>query len=328
MLRPGLDKETDQVRADFQSARPFRHVCIENFLAPENADTALRDFPPFDAGAARNEFGEVGLKAVNTNLPAISPFYRELSDYLVSDAFMAQMSALTGIADLQPDPDQYGGGTHENLNGHSLDPHVDFNYDQSRTRHRRLNLLIYLNTEWDESWGGAIELHRDPRNPAEDQSVAYQPVFNRAVLFETNEHSWHGFRRIAIPDDAAVKSRKCLSIYLYTKTRPEAEIAPEHGTFYVPPPLPGHIAEGRTLTAEDMAEIDDRLKRWSHWLKFHQSRELQLAGRIDELNEEVRSWTKVRHGVRFHTYRFFRHAGALVVAVLRAPFNRLGGGRD
>ena len=86
--------------------------------------------------------------------------------------------------------------------------------------------------------------------------MAFAPHFNRAVLFETNEHSWHGFRRIEIPGDAPTRSRKCLSIYLYTETRPDDEIAPPHGTFYVPPPLPDsarvstHDSSSRTSYAE------------------------------------------------------------------------------
>jgi len=322
MIRQSVLDGADTIRERFRSAQPFRHACIDGFLEPDIAEQALADFPGFDSEAARNEFGEVGRKAVNTDLPKISPFYATLSEYLVSDTFMAAMSALTGIPGLKPDVNQYGGGTHENLDGQSLDPHVDFNYDMATGRHRRINLLIYLNKDWDEAWGGNIALHSNPRDPDTDRSVAYTPDFNRAVLFETNEHSWHGFRRIEIPEDAPTRSRKCLSIYLYTDTRPEEEIAPPHGTFYVPPPLPGTIAEGRTLTAQDMVEIRDRLERWSHWLEFHQERELDLSGQVEALSAQID--TDINRGVRHHAGALVREIGALGVALANAAARLTG----
>jgi hypothetical protein len=326
MIRDDIIAGADGWRAQFQTARPFRHACIEGFFDPDIAEQALADFPGFDSEAARNEFGEIGGKAVNTDLPRISPFYARLSEYLVSDRFTAAMSALTGIPDLKADVTQFGGGTHENLHGQSLDPHVDFNYDMATGRHRRLNLLVYLNKDWDEAWGGCIELHSNPRDPAADESVAFAPDFNRAVLFETNEHSWHGFRRIEIPGDAPTRSRKCLSIYLYTETRPDDEIAPPHGTFYVPPPLPDRIAEGRTLTADDMSEIRDRLERWSHWLEFHQKRELDLSGQVEDLrrHQQIVERDGLNHGVRHHAAALLREAWSLSVAVVNAAL-RLGG---
>jgi len=326
MIREDVLERAGEFRDRFRSAQPFRHACIDGFLEPDIAEQALADFPGFDSEAARNEFGEVGRKAVNTDLPKISPFYARLSEYLVSEAFMEQMSALTGIPGLKPDINQYGGGTHENLDGQSLDPHVDFNYDMTTGRHRRINLLIYLNKDWDEAWGGNIALHSNPRDPDTDESVAYTPDFNRAVLFETNEYSWHGFRRIEIPEDAPTRSRKCLSIYLYTDDRPEEEIAPPHGTFYVPPPLPGTIAEGRTLTAQDMAEIRDRLERWSHWLEFHQKRELDLSGQVEDLrrHQQAAGRDGLNHGVRHHAAALLREGWSLCVAVVNAAL-RLGG---
>jgi len=115
--------------------------------------------------------------------------------------------------------------THENVNGQELDCHVDFNFQIEGGFHRRANLLLYLNREWDPNWGGAIELHSDPRQPDTDQFTEFNVTFNRAVIFETNEYSWHGFRKIQLPQDRLHISRKCLSIYLYTRERPAHEIA-------------------------------------------------------------------------------------------------------
>ena len=233
---------------------------IDDFFETEFAEELLREFPSFDPNLARNELGEVRGKAVNTKIREISPAYKRLYGIIGSQPFLDLISRLSGIPDLILDPKMYGGGTHENLHGQDLDVHVDFNYDESQDLHRRLNLIVYLNKDWKTEWGGAIEIHSNPRDPEHNEIKAYDPLFNRAVMFETNEISWHGFPRIELPADKRNLSRKSISIYLYTKTRPQQEVAPPHMTFYVQRPLPKHIQVGHTLTEADVHTIHERLR--------------------------------------------------------------------
>jgi len=276
IARPVLQRAA-AIRGEFIGAKPFKHACIEDFLEPRWAETLLAEFPVFDPGKAINEFGKVGRKAVRTDLREISPRYREFYDYISSPAFLEAMSEMTGIPGLQFDQRMYGGGTHENLEGQALDPHVDFNYDQDRQLHRRINLLIYLNKEWDVSWGGAIQLHSDPRDWEHDQVETFNCNFNRCVVFETNEHSWHGFRQIRLPADRHGLTRKCISIYLYTRERPAQEIVPVHGTFYVQRPLPEKFAAGRIPDAQDVAEFQQLVAERDEWIGFYQRLEKELA---------------------------------------------------
>ena len=90
-------------------------------------------------------------------------------------------------------------------------------------------------------WGGALEIHSDPRQPFENRVWSYDPLFNRWVMFETNERSWHGFPQIDLPPDRRHLSRRSISIYLYTKDRPAEEIPPIDPTFYVQRFRPQHI---------------------------------------------------------------------------------------
>src|SRR5258708_31412501 len=93
-----------------------------------------------------------------------------------SPQFLDLIGEITGIPDLLFDPALYGGGTHENLHGQDLDPHVDFNYDEAQRLHRRLNLIVYLNKDWRTEWGGAPEPHSNPPRAGENRIPAPPPI--------------------------------------------------------------------------------------------------------------------------------------------------------
>jgi Rps23 Pro-64 3,4-dihydroxylase Tpa1-like proline 4-hydroxylase len=290
-ISESVRRDADTYREAFLHAEPFKHVVIENFFEPSFAERLLADFPAFDSALARNEFGGTGRKASQTNIREISPVYQELYAFISSEPFLKFVSRLSGIPDLILDPKMYGGGTHDNLHGQELDPHVDFNYDEAQQLHRRLNLIVYMNKDWKTEWGGALEIHSNPRNPQQNRIEAYDPLFNRCVMFETNEYSWHGFPKINLPEDQRGLSRKSISIYLYTRDRPAEEIAPMHGTFYVQRPLPKHLAAGYTLTEQDVADIQLLLTRRDQWIEFYQRMELEKNREIAAKAHMVREFT-------------------------------------
>jgi SAM-dependent methyltransferase len=283
MVSPAVRERISFYRDAFSNAVPFPHIVIDNFFEPDKAEKLLEDFPPFDPANATNEFGEVGRKAVVTDIAKISPFYHEAYEYISSKGFLDLISQVTGIPDLVYDEQMFGAGTHENLEGQELDPHVDFNYIESTKLHRRLNLLLYLNTEWEQEWGGCLELHSNPRRPWENRIDVIRPVFNRCVVFETSERSWHGFERIRLPEGKKHLSRKLLSIYLYTRERPAEETVAPHGTFYVQRPLPACFAPGHSLTEDDVLEARKLIQGRDEWIEYYQRKEIRDSARIQQL---------------------------------------------
>jgi hypothetical protein len=259
----------------FAGARPFPHVVIDNFLAADFCREVCRQFPSFDEAAAINENGLVGAKATQEKVRLLSPAYRQMDDLLQSPEFLALVGGITGIDGLRYDPWYFGGGTHENRQGQDLDPHIDFNYHPITRQHRRLNLIIYLNEQWEDAWGGSLQLHRDPyEESAEDEIVTVTPLLNRCVIFETSEHSWHGFERIALPPGQAGLSRRSFAVYFYSNTRPAEQTAADHSTVYVERHLPARFAAGYTLEAADVQELkrllarrDQHLQRLYHKLQ-------------------------------------------------------------
>lgn len=282
-------------KKQFEEGQPFKYVVIDNFLVPEIAHILLKEFPKFDADKAINEVGKIGGKAVNENLAEISLNYKILAEHVNSQNFLNIISQITGIDELINDNTFYGGGTHENLNGQELDPHIDFNLDERNWSHRRLNLIIFLNEEWEESWGGSLELHSNPREPDENEIKAFLPLFNRCIIFETNEYSWHGFSKIQLPSDKQHLSRKSISIYLYTKKRPASELASPHTTFYVHRPVPAHIQPGKILTEEDYQQIKILLKRRDDLIHFYQKKELEQFSNSENFKLQIKRYLALQH---------------------------------
>ena len=273
-----LPERADALREQFQSNQPFPHVVLDGFLAPEYLKQLSAEFPAFDPAHALNEFGEVGRKAYRPDLPKLGPSYKHFDSIIRAPEFLSLVSRITGIPKLLYDRDYVGGGTHENLEGQDLAPHVDFNFHPRTGRHRRLNLIIFLNPEWEESWGGSLELHLNPWLPAEENRVTtVLPVENRCVLFETSERSWHGFAAIRFPEDKKHLSRRSIAVYFYTKERPRQQTTPSHGTIYVQRPLPQHLRPGYSLREEDVAEIQRLMQRRDTQIQHLYERELKFS---------------------------------------------------
>ena len=274
-----------EINAAFLSASPFKYVIIDDFFDLEFAESLLADFPAFDENA-RDEFGLRSQKSVITALQSLGSTYRIADEMIASRPFLEWMGAVTSIDRLLHDPDHFGGGTHENRDGQEADPHVDFNRHPKTGDHRRLNLIVYLNKDWDASWGGAIELHSNPRDADTNKIRSYAPIFNRAIIFETNERSWHGFPRIVLPESERHRSRKSLSIYLYTNEAPPTAVA-AHATFYVQRQIYDVLKVGDVVDEKMLAEVRLLTQRRDDYIAFYQQKEIEHSDMLDRVNQRL-----------------------------------------
>jgi hypothetical protein len=276
LLHESVRNRVEDLRLEFVSSLPFRHVVMEPFLDAEFCAELMANFPPFHSGHSINERGEAGRKAVFANLRALGPSYARFDRLMRDREFLSLIGRITEVQPLIYDPEYIGGGTHENLNGQDLDAHVDFNYHPRGALHRRLNLILFLNPEWNEAWGGCLELLRDPYARSEDGRKTIVPAANRAVIFETTESSWHGFPRIQLPPGKHI-SRRSIAVYFYTKHRAPESTAPSHGTIYYQRPLPEQLQSGCKLREEDVEEIRALLARRDKQIQFLYERELEFS---------------------------------------------------
>ncbi len=288
MVSDSTLQRVSELAEAFATARPFRHVAIDNFFTPETARRLADNFPAFNDKLAMNENGVVGGKAVNEKVRSLGKPWAALDDLVKGQAFRDLITSITGVPALQYDPHYFGGGTHENLQGQGLDAHVDFNFHPITRQHRRLNLIIYLTEEWQDEWGGSIQLHKDPYLPPEQDEIAVvTPLFNRCVIFETNEISWHGFPRIELPEDKQHISRRSFALYYYTDSRPEEELGPEHSTIYVEQHLPADFQPGVALDAGAVQHVRNLVASRDQHLKRLYGNIKQLYTELNHLKEQM-----------------------------------------
>ena len=195
--------------AAIKHGEPFPHTVIDGFL---DANTVARINAEWPAESWHKEDCRAQKKWSTSRLP---PTAREIArNFPVS-----KVEELTGIRGLFQDRKLFGAGLHCIPRGGFLKMHVDFNR-HPRGWHRRVNVLIYLNQEWRDEWGGHLELGLENR-------AQIAPFGGRCVVFETNDDTWHGHPEpLNCPENV---QRRSMALYFYTR-QPPAE--PAHTTIY------------------------------------------------------------------------------------------------
>ncbi len=218
-----------QYREKYAQAKPFPHVVIDNFLPEYVLDTVLAEFPnaheikwqTFDKPSEK--------KLASSKELQMGEATRALLYQFNSSTFIDFLETLTGIEGIIPDPHFEGGGLHQIQRGGFLKMHVDFNLHTRLRLDRRLNMLVYLNKDWAEEYGGYLELWDQNMTQCEQKIL---PIFNRCVVFGTTDFSYHGHPEpLNCPED---RTRKSLALYYYSNGRPASELKGEgsHSTIF------------------------------------------------------------------------------------------------
>tara|TARA_R100000501_G_C2590818_1_gene90883 strand:- start:218 stop:832 length:615 start_codon:yes stop_codon:yes gene_type:complete len=171
--------------------------------------------------------GRENKKLQSRNFDAVADPLASTLAMINSPSFVDWLGLVTGIENLLPDPEYHGGGLHQTLAGGHLGLHIDYNRHSTHEWYRRLNVILYFNNEWEDSWGGCLELWTDGVKAC---AHSIEPHGNRLVIFETTETSWHGHPDPLTPPPGV--TRKSIAAYYYTEAAPQGEIAPEHNTVF------------------------------------------------------------------------------------------------
>jgi Rps23 Pro-64 3,4-dihydroxylase Tpa1-like proline 4-hydroxylase len=209
------------------NAAPFPHIVFDNFFDPALVELVLAEFPRPDAIRWQKFDNERELKLASATESSFGPVTRLLLYHLNSITFLEFLSAVTGIPNLISDPSFEGGGLHQIVRGGKLAIHADFNRHRKYDLDRRLNLLLYLNKDWREEYGGHLQLWDREMSACQAKVL---PLFNRVMIFGTTDFTYHGH-----PDPLQcpeAMTRKSLALYYFSNGRPAEEVSGDHSTLF------------------------------------------------------------------------------------------------
>jgi len=228
MINNELLSSIDNLKNIYNTSTPFPFVIMENFLSPHLANLILQEckrFKDYDYegkympdqtwGQSNKEFMPSAIDTHNDQSRAEMARHLPLTwhtiNYLNSNKVLDFIGKITGINNLEGDPTFMGGGVHKISAGGHLDVHTDYTINWFIKRRRRLNLLVYLNHNWQDYYNGNLELWDSNLTNC---VVQIRPIFNRAILFQTTGPAFHG-HPIPLNTPEGI-SRYSLALYYYT----------------------------------------------------------------------------------------------------------------
>ena len=215
-----LASVAQQYANQYQTADPFPNIYFQDFFEPVVLDAILEEFPDLEKKGDFKYNTPNEIKLASKGERRFGPVTKAFTHFLNSEPFLEFLQVLTGIEEvLMPDPYFEGGGFHQTKPGGFLKIHADFNKHRKTGLDRRLNVLVYLNKEWKDEYGGHFELWNRDMTKCVSK---VPPLFNTMALFTTSDYSYHGLPNpLTCPPD---RSRKSLALYYYSNGRPAHEI--------------------------------------------------------------------------------------------------------
>jgi Rps23 Pro-64 3,4-dihydroxylase Tpa1-like proline 4-hydroxylase len=214
--------ELKNLRTAYQLANPFPHIVIDEFMSEFDAMFISKEMDNYTMwGSDGSEYSKQAqvnkffTPWCDDNIEDIKrdmPLTWKYLQYYNSPEFLRQLEDLTGIKGLIADDLYEGGGVHKIESGGKLSVHTDYSKHPRKDLYRRINLLIYLNEDWDPNWGGSLQLWN---NDTKELVSEVQPMMNRAVIFNTTSTSLHGHPHpLNTPQGIA---RKSIALYYFTE---------------------------------------------------------------------------------------------------------------
>lgn len=193
----------EELKQKYMDALPFEHVIIPNFLNREYAERIFNVFPT-DFNTWHKYHNPLEIKYANDNINNMNIDIKTLFYILCTNEIINLFKKISGIDNLEYDPYLHGAGLHAHPRNGRLHMHLDYEKHPYIEKERRLNIILYLSKDWKDEWNGQTELWDKQMT----ECVTKSPVkFNTAIIFKTNEISWHGVpEKIKCPIDIYRKS--------------------------------------------------------------------------------------------------------------------------
>ena len=193
-----------KIKSEFQGNTPFDHIVINNFLKDEIAEQIFENFPTNFNEWHKYE-NPLEVKYANDDINNMDDSIRNVFLALSSKKSIEIFSEISGITDLQYDPCLHGAGLHAHPRYGRLNIHLDYEkHPLLKNKERRLNIILFMTKDWKKEWNGDNQLWDEH---LKQPLVRTYPTFNSAVVFQTNNISWHGLpEKILCPSEVYRKS--------------------------------------------------------------------------------------------------------------------------
>jgi len=216
-----LEQVALKEKTKYINAKPFPNITLTNFFEDSFLSKILEEFPNLSKLHGSQIYKEKNeIKLSNKDYNKFPNNIKKFIDFLNSEIFLEFLQNLTSIKEkLVSDSLLEGGGLHEIKRGGVLKIHTDFNRHPSLNLDRRINVLIYLNKNWKDSYGGHLEFWNKDVSKCEKKIL---PSFNTMAIFSTTDFSNHGHPEpLNCPEEM---SRKSIALYYFSSGRPQNEI--------------------------------------------------------------------------------------------------------
>lgn len=174
---------------------PFDYYIIDGFLNYFTAKQLSKEFLDYNLDQWFEYNSPLERKKSINAWGSFPPTTYQFFTDLCSQSFLNHIKNITKCSILEPDYGLHGAGWHIHKPGDHLNIHLDYAMHPKLYLKRKFNLILYLNENWQDDWGGDLEFwsHDQKNNKPKELAVKIKPIFNRAVIFDTTQNSWHGF---------------------------------------------------------------------------------------------------------------------------------------
>jgi hypothetical protein len=197
-------------RSAYQAATPWPHLVLDGLFDPSVvAEAEAQEIGPGLRLQPHRSHRQIKAERTEVSGDAARGILKELR----SSAFCRFLEELTGVPGLVADPSHFWAGLHVGQPGSFQAVHRDFRKHPVTGLFHRVNVLLYLNSDWESGYGGNLELWS---SEMKDCGRRISPVAGRMVIFETTPKTIHG-----VPDPVVCppgRARLTLVSYYYSKS--------------------------------------------------------------------------------------------------------------
>lgn len=224
-IRTNLTNTYD-MQMQYRSHPGYSKLEVQNFLPIDVVKQMAKELEnlPLDKG---KKFTRKGSCMYEYNDLEITPIQDEVINALHSGPFLKWLQEVTDTVDLIPDPHLVGAGYAKSFTGDSLKVHTDFNWNEQLHLHRRLSVVIYLNEEWEEDWGGNLDFYDTDRERVLSRVI---PGPGNMVVWSYNNLAYHGYPEPMTNPEGTC--RKNLRLFYYVSNSKHDDKFPPHRSLY------------------------------------------------------------------------------------------------